>query len=415
MQTEEGTDEVKVFRRQVEDSDETAPESSERLDAVKKEAAIETELEQRSNPAEPFGKSGAFKETFPSPYASPSFPPLGFPFPLGGLPGFGVTGSLSPYFFPTLMGMSQTQQLLAQRAFQTPSIGPLMGSYSPNYNPALLAMQQTFQLGSPGSPLTAFQKQHAAGQVPLTSNLRPGALNQMTNVRVPPYNVATGSQSQTTTPKRKERKRSPHIKKPLNAFMWFMKENRPKLMAELGFKEKQSAELNKELGKRWHELNKEAQEKYFVLAKKDKEDHQQRYPGWSARENYAIHKKKKRKREKTEDINEAKKCRARFGVDRQDLWCQYCRRKKKCQFTGGGGGEVSRSSSSTEPSLPGDVTHLLLNSENDDIKMPFRIKNEDVNYESESDTDGEEMDEDLDMDDPTLTAHELERVNTDQL
>ena len=36
-------------------------------------------------------------------------------------------------------------------------------------------------------------------------------------------------------------------------------------MAELGFKEKQSAELNKELGKRWHELNKEAQEKWVVI------------------------------------------------------------------------------------------------------------------------------------------------------
>ncbi|KIH52585.1 HMG box [Ancylostoma duodenale] len=52
-----------------------------------------------------------------------------------------------------------------------------------------------------------------------------------------------------------------HIKKPLNAFMWFMKENRPKLMEELGYKEKQSAELNKELGKRWHDLPKEEQQK----------------------------------------------------------------------------------------------------------------------------------------------------------
>lgn len=43
--------------------------------------------------------------------------------------------------------------------------------------------------------------------------------------------------------------------------MWFMKENRPKLMEELGYKEKQSAELNKELGKRWHDLPKEEQQK----------------------------------------------------------------------------------------------------------------------------------------------------------
>ena len=40
-----------------------------------------------------------------------------------------------------------------------------------------------------------------------------------------------------------------HIKKPLNAFMIYMKENRQKLMEERGYKERQSAELNKELGR----------------------------------------------------------------------------------------------------------------------------------------------------------------------
>lgn len=47
-----------------------------------------------------------------------------------------------------------------------------------------------------------------------------------------------------------DRRRDNHIKKPLNAFMWFMKENRPRLMEEQGYKERQSAELNKELGRR---------------------------------------------------------------------------------------------------------------------------------------------------------------------
>uniref|UniRef100_A0A8R1IMM2 HMG box domain-containing protein n=1 Tax=Caenorhabditis japonica TaxID=281687 RepID=A0A8R1IMM2_CAEJA len=91
-------------------------------------------------------------------------------------------------------------------------------------------------------------------------------------------------------------KKEDHIKKPLNAFMWFMKENRKKLLEEIGNHEKQSAELNKELGKRWHDLPKEEQQKYFEMAKKDREDHKEKYPQWSARENYAVNKKKTKKR-----------------------------------------------------------------------------------------------------------------------
>uniref|UniRef100_A0A1I8A0M3 Nuclear receptor domain-containing protein n=1 Tax=Steinernema glaseri TaxID=37863 RepID=A0A1I8A0M3_9BILA len=32
----------------------------------------------------------------------------------------------------------------------------------------------------------------------------------------------------------------------------------------------------------------------------------------------------------SENGNEAKKCRARFGVDNQEQWCKHCRRKKRC-------------------------------------------------------------------------------------
>lgn len=45
----------------------------------------------------------------------------------------------------------------------------------------------------------------------------------------------------------KEPKR-PHVKKPLNAFMLFMKEQRPKIAAEFTLKE--SAAINQILGKR---------------------------------------------------------------------------------------------------------------------------------------------------------------------
>lgn len=48
----------------------------------------------------------------------------------------------------------------------------------------------------------------------------------------------------------------------------------------------------------WHALDRSEQAKYYEMARKEKELHMQLYPGWSARDNYASHtKKKKRKRE----------------------------------------------------------------------------------------------------------------------
>ncbi|XP_065118928.1 transcription factor 7-like 2 isoform X10 [Paramisgurnus dabryanus] len=147
--------------------------------------------------------------------------------------------------------------------------------------------------------------------------------------------------------KEEEKKKQPHIKKPLNAFMLYMKEMRAKVVAECTLKE--SAAINQILGRRWHALSREEQAKYYELARKERQLHMQLYPGWSARDNYG--KKKKRKREKqagegTEhreyfpnpclslppitDLSAPKKCRARFGLDQQNNWCGPCRRKKKC-------------------------------------------------------------------------------------
>uniref|UniRef100_A0A915IQC5 dTCF n=1 Tax=Romanomermis culicivorax TaxID=13658 RepID=A0A915IQC5_ROMCU len=124
--------------------------------------------------------------------------------------------------------------------------------------------------------------------------------------------------------------RKHHIKKPLNAFMLYMKQMRQTVMQEADLRERQSAEINKILGKRWHALTKEEQQKYFDMAKKERMDHLKKYPNWSARDNYAIHKKKKKRKDKTHDNSEAKKCRARFGLNQQDQWCKHCKRKKKC-------------------------------------------------------------------------------------
>jgi len=132
-------------------------------------------------------------------------------------------------------------------------------------------------------------------------------------------------------PSKKKDKKKPHIKKPLNAFMLYMKEMRPKVVAECTLKE--SAAINQILGRKWHALTREEQAKYYEQARKERQLHMQMYPGWSARDNYAQSKeKRKRKREKAQESggNPLKKCRARWGVDQTEQWCKPCKRKKKC-------------------------------------------------------------------------------------
>ncbi|XP_064537489.1 protein pangolin isoform X5 [Drosophila montana] len=122
-------------------------------------------------------------------------------------------------------------------------------------------------------------------------------------------------------------KKKPHIKKPLNAFMLYMKEMRAKVVAECTLKE--SAAINQILGRRWHELSREEQSKYYEKARQERQLHMELYPGWSARDNYGyVSKKKKRKKDRsTADSggNNMKKCRARFGLDQQNQWCKPCR------------------------------------------------------------------------------------------
>ncbi|KAI4470189.1 transcription factor 7 family member [Holotrichia oblita] len=127
-------------------------------------------------------------------------------------------------------------------------------------------------------------------------------------------------------------KKKPHIKKPLNAFMLYMKEMRAKVVAECTLKE--SAAINQILGRKtkrwryghhpyrpltycllmmyivrhgyncvvaqWHSLSREEQAKYYEKARQERQLHMQLYPGWSARDNYGYGtKKKKRKKERT--------------------------------------------------------------------------------------------------------------------
>ncbi|KAM6983269.1 transcription factor 7 isoform 3-T3 [Tautogolabrus adspersus] len=179
--------------------------------------------------------------------------------------------------------------------------------------------------------------------------------------------------------KREKEPKKPVIKKPLNAFMLYMKEMRAKVIAECTLKE--SAAINQILGRRWHALTREEQAKYYELARKERQLHMQLYPTWSARDNYEAGlsgvagekskadwgKKKRRKREKLQDSNtdpgSPKKCRARFGLNQQTDWCGPCRRKKKCIRYLQGGGCPSPSSSDLSaidsPPSPSPNRHRL--------------------------------------------------------
>jgi transcription factor 7-like 2 len=57
------------------------------------------------------------------------------------------------------------------------------------------------------------------------------------------------------------RAKEPHIKKPLNAFMIFMKEQRAHLIEDSTLKE--SSAINKLLGQKWKELSRMEQDRYY--------------------------------------------------------------------------------------------------------------------------------------------------------
>uniref|UniRef100_A0A0P5FT35 dTCF n=1 Tax=Daphnia magna TaxID=35525 RepID=A0A0P5FT35_9CRUS len=147
--------------------------------------------------------------------------------------------------------------------------------------------------------------------------------SRSTTQSTPPNNNNTSSQ----VPEKKK----PHIKKPLNAFMLYMKEMRAKVVAECTLKE--SAAINQILGRRWHTLSREEQSRYYEMARQQRQLHMQLYPNWTMRDSVAsgAARKRRNKRDKAADGgNNMKKCRARYGLDQQSQWCKPCRRKKKC-------------------------------------------------------------------------------------
>ncbi|KAA0713630.1 Transcription factor 7-like 1-B HMG box transcription factor 3-B [Triplophysa tibetana] len=139
------------------------------------------------------------------------------------------------------------------------------------------------------------------------------------------------SHSKSPGPNKKEEDKKPHIKKPLNAFMLYMKEMRAKVVAECTLKE--SAAINQILGRRWHSLSREEQAKYYELARKERQLHSQLYPGWSARDNYG--KRKKRKRDNKIDSTPED-----YSAPNKKLCVQYLPQEKMIDSPGSSHGSM---------------------------------------------------------------------------
>lgn len=83
-----------------------------------------------------------------------------------------------------------------------------------------------------------------------------------------------------------------------------MRVNRPRLLSEDGG-QPQSAIINKRMGMEWQALSKAEQQPYFDMAAKEREEHLMKHPDWTARDNYAVKKKQKKKaREKSRGLYE---------------------------------------------------------------------------------------------------------------
>ncbi|XP_067340931.1 transcription factor 7-like 2 [Channa argus] len=110
----------------------------------------------------------------------------------------------------------------------------------------------------------------------------------------------------TSMSKRRKRKydkpqddEKPYIKKPLNAFMLFMKEQRQNVVTEINLRD--NATVNTILGQRWALLSKKEKEKFYEKAEEERQLHARQHPGWSSSNNYG----KKRKRQRCKAVRTA--------------------------------------------------------------------------------------------------------------
>ncbi|AWP00497.1 putative lymphoid enhancer-binding factor 1-like [Scophthalmus maximus] len=122
--------------------------------------------------------------------------------------------------------------------------------------------------------------------------LPPGMFLTTFQPTAPPQNT---SMSQKKKHERWQEDDRTYVKKPPNAFMLYMKEQRPKFHATMDTTV-DSATVNAILGQRWKSLTKEEQAKYYEEANKERLHHAEQFPEWSSSNNYG--KKRKRIRRK---------------------------------------------------------------------------------------------------------------------
>ncbi|XP_036832949.1 transcription factor 7-like 1-B isoform X3 [Oncorhynchus mykiss] len=217
-------------------------------------------------------------------YSPDPFPPRTPPPHLSadtGLPPTPHPAELSPYYPLSPGGMEHMTHPLSWLQGQS-MYGIPVGGFRPSY-PAALALN---------SSMSSFVSSRFSPHMvppPQTSVPHPAIVS--TAIKQEPRDSNQHGRCAVSMGDREEEKK-PHVKKPLNAFMLYMKEQRPKVVAECTLKE--SAAINQILGRRWHTLSREEQSKYYDMARKERQLHSQLYPGWSARDNYGKRKKRKR-------------------------------------------------------------------------------------------------------------------------
>ncbi|XP_032872471.1 transcription factor 7-like 1, partial [Amblyraja radiata] len=219
-------------------------------------------------------------------------------------------GSLSPELDPKtgLPRLRHPSDLAAFYPLAAGGVGQIahpLGWVVPPPSPSLYSMlapgfRPAYHTALATSPSVArFSPQMVSPQhgIPHPAIVSTGIKQEPTHSQPSPSHV-----SRPPSIKEEDEKRKPHIKKPLNAFMLYMKEMRAKVVAECTLKE--SAAINQILGRKWHGLTREQQSKYYELARMERQLHSQLYPGWSARDNYGKRKKRKRgKQQMSEESN----------------------------------------------------------------------------------------------------------------
>uniref|UniRef100_A0AAX7UVU8 HMG box domain-containing protein n=1 Tax=Astatotilapia calliptera TaxID=8154 RepID=A0AAX7UVU8_ASTCA len=94
----------------------------------------------------------------------------------------------------------------------------------------------------------------------------------------------------------------PYVKKPPNAFMLYLKEQRPKVIAELNIPG--SAAVNAVVGQRWKSLSNDQKARYFKQAETERQNHAKEHPAWSTKENYGKKRKRIRLRKESASVHE---------------------------------------------------------------------------------------------------------------